>query len=174
MSTDGRQHRMQVHFSSQTDMWATPVELFRRLDVEFHFNTDVCAVPENAKCERFFTPEQDGLKQDWTGTCFMNPPYGRDIGNWVKKAHDSSLKGTTVVCVLPARTDTRWWHHYVAKADEVRFLAGRLKFGDAATSAPFPSVIVVFRPRLTHQPALPIGAANTQQPLLFGDDNAAG
>ena len=154
-------------------MWATPIELFRRLDAEFKFNTDVCAVPDNAKCQHFFTPEQDGLKQDWTGTCFMNPPYGRDIGNWVKKAHDSSLKGTTVVCVLPARTDTRWWHRYVAKADEVRFLAGRLKFGDAATSAPFPSVIVVFRPRLTHPPALPIGAANTQQPLLFGDDNAA-
>ena len=171
MSTDGRQHRMQVHFSSQTDMWATPVELFRRLDVEFHFNTDVCAVPENAKCERFFTPEQDGLKQDWTGTCFMNPPYGRDIGSWVQKAHESSLKGTTVVCLLPARTDTKWWHRYVTKADEVRFLAGRRKFGDAATSAPFPSAIVIFRPPVSRARRTANTVPDNSQPLLFGDSH---
>lgn len=142
-----RQNSMQVHFSSQTDLWSTPPELFRRLDARFHFDIDVCAVPSNAKCSRFFTPEQDGLKQEWKGTLFMNPPYGRTIGLWVRKAYESSLQGATVVCILPARTDTRWFHKYVAiGADEVIFLAGRIKFGNATTGAPFPSVIVVFRP----------------------------
>ena len=131
--------------SSETDLWATPQDFFDELDREFHFDCDVCALPENAKCEKYYTPEQDGLSQEWTGVCFMNPPYGRKISSWVKKAYESSvLGGATVVCLIPARTDTAWWHDYVMKG-EVRFIRGRLKFGGSKNSAPFPSAVVVFR-----------------------------
>ena len=136
---------MKVHFSSQTDMWSTPQEFFDRLDEIFHFDLDVCATPENAKCEKFFTEACDGLAQNWSGVCWMNPPYGRTIGQWMKKAHESSLQGATVVCLVPARTCTRWWHDYATKGS-IHFLKGRLKFGDAANSAPFPSALVVFTP----------------------------
>jgi phage N-6-adenine-methyltransferase len=132
-----------VHFSSATDLWATPQDLFVRLDECWHFTLDVCAVPENAKCQQYFSPSEDGLKQDWSGTCWMNPPYGREIAQWVKKAYESALSGATVVCLLPARTDTAWWHDHAIKG-EVEYLRGRLKFGGHANSAPFPSAIVVF------------------------------
>lgn len=135
-----------VHFSSKTDLWATPSDLFARLDAEFGFTVDVCATRDNAKCDRFFTPRVDGLKQDWRGVCWMNPPYGRQIKNWVKKAYLASLEGATVVCLLPARTDTYWWHTYVRRAQEIRFIRGRLKFGGSRNSAPFPSAIAMFRP----------------------------
>lgn len=134
-----------VHFSSATDVWATPQSLFDDLNAEFAFTLDVCALPENAKCAQYFTPEMNGLTQPWTGVCWMNPPYGRTIGEWVQKAYESALQGTTVVCLLPSRTDTHWWHEYVTKADEVRFVRGRVRFGNATASAPFPSAIVVFR-----------------------------
>lgn len=134
-----------VHFSSATDVWATPQSLFDELNAEFAFTLDVCALPENAKCNRYFTPETDGLTQAWLGSCWMNPPYGRTIGQWVGKAYESALQGATVVCLLPSRTDTQWWHEYVTKADEVRFVRGRVRFGNATASAPFPSAIVVFR-----------------------------
>lgn len=133
-----------VHFSSNTDLWSTPQDFFDKLNAEFHFQTDVCALPENAKCEHYFTPEQDGLKQIWGGQCWMNPPYGREIGKWMKKAYESSLQGATVVCLVPSRTDTRWWHDYAVKG-EIRFIKGRLKFGDSRNSAPFPSAVVIFR-----------------------------
>ena len=131
-------------FSSKTDMWSTPQEFYDELDKEFNFELDVCATSENAKCERYFTPSVDGLKQEWTGICWMNPPYGREIGKWMKKAYDSSLNGATVVCLVPSRTDTRWWHDYSMKG-EVRFIKGRLKFGNSKNSAPFPSAIVIFK-----------------------------
>lgn len=133
-----------VHFSSKSDLWETPADLFQRLNDEFHFDLDVCALPANAKCRRYFTPDQDGLKQRWTGCCWMNPPYGHAIKKWMRKAWEESQRGVTVVCLLPARTDTGWWHEY-AKLGEVRFLRGRLKFSNSANSAPFPSAIVVFR-----------------------------
>lgn len=135
-----------VHFSSATDLWATPQEFFDELDKEFGFELDVCALPENAKCEKYYTPDIDGLKQQWRGTCWMNPPYGRKIGAWMKKAYESSLDGATVVCLVPARTDTRWFHDFAMRG-EIRFIKGRLKFGDAKNSAPFPSAVVVFRGR---------------------------
>ena len=134
---------MQVHFSSKTDMWATPQEFFDKYNNKYKFSTDVCATAENAKCPHFFTTEQDGLKQDWVGSCWMNPPYGRQIKLWVKKAYESSLNGATVVCLLPARTDTSWWHDYCSKGS-VEFIRGRLKFGGSKNSAPFPSAVVVF------------------------------
>ncbi len=136
---------MNVHFSSKTNEWATPQTTFDRLDQEFHFVLDVCASHANAKCARYFTREQDGLEQPWRGSCWMNPPYGREIGKWIQKAAQTAWQGFgTVVCLLPARTDTRWWHEYCAKA-ELRFIRGRLKFGDSKCGAPFPSVIVIFR-----------------------------
>jgi phage N-6-adenine-methyltransferase len=137
---------MSVHFSSATDLWATPQEFFDRCDADFAFTLDVCATPENAKCARFFTAADDGLAQDWSGTCWMNPPYGREIGRWMRKAYESSLSGATVVCLVPARTDTRWWHDYAMRG-EIEFIRGRLKFGNAKTNAPFPSALVVFRPQ---------------------------
>jgi len=130
-------------FTSNTDLWATPQDFFDKLNEEFHFELDVCALPENAKCANYFTPEMDGLKQQWKGVCWMNPPYGRTIGAWVRKAYESSLGGATVVCLLPARTDTRWWHDYCMKG-EIRLVKGRLKFGDSNNSAPFPSAVVIF------------------------------
>lgn len=134
-----------VHFSSAAEMWATPQGFFDGLDTEFGFQVDVCAIAENAKCARFFTPEEDGLAQEWTGICWMNPPYGRTIGRWMRKAYESSQLGATVVCLVPARTDTVWWHEYAMKG-EIRFIRGRLKFGGHKNSAPFPSAVVVFRP----------------------------
>ena len=129
-------------FSSKTDMWATPQNFFDKLNEEFGFTTDVCAIPENAKCKRFFCPDVDGLKQEWTGVVWCNPPYGKEIGKWVKKAHDSIC---TTVALLPARTDTRWFHDYILGKAEIRFVRGRLKFGGAVTSAPFPSMVVIWR-----------------------------
>ena len=136
-----------VHFSSKTDLWATPQDFFDSLNAEFGFTLDVCALPENAKCERYFSPADNGLEQDWKGICWMNPPYGREIGHWIRKAYESSLNGTTVVCLVPARTDTRWWHTWVKDVAEVRFIRGRLKFGGSKNSAPFPSALVIFRSR---------------------------
>ena len=141
-----KSHMTSGLFSSRTDEWETPKDFFQKLDDEFHFDLDVCATPENAKCKRYFTKEQDGLKQEWKGMCWMNPPYGRQISLWVKKALDSARGGATVVCLLLSRTDTQWWHSYViAHAAEVRFIKGRLKFGGSKNSAPFPSAVVVFR-----------------------------
>lgn len=136
-----------VHFSSETDLWATPQDTFDRLNDEFGFEVDVCATSDNAKCDRYFTPKQDGLAQDWRGLrCFMNPPYGREIKHWMHKAYNSSLGGATVVCLVPARTDTAWWHDYAMKG-EIRFIRGRLQFGTSRKDAPFPCAVVIFRPQ---------------------------
>ena len=133
-------------YSSNTDEWGTPQKLFDELNERFEFDVDVCANAENAKCRRYFSKEEDGLKQDWTQfkTCWMNPPYGRQIGSWIEKAYETSLHGTTVVCLLPARTDTRWLHDYCMKGD-ITFIKGRLKVNDGKVPAPFPSMIVIFR-----------------------------
>jgi phage N-6-adenine-methyltransferase len=134
-----------VWASSATDLWATPQDFFDALHAEFGFDLDVCATPENAKCSRYFTRDDDGLAQPWTGVCWMNPPYGRGIGAWLRKAWESAQAGATVVCLVPARTDTAWWWDYAMKG-EVRFIRGRLKFGGHKTNAPFPCAVVVFRP----------------------------
>lgn len=136
-------------FSSKTDVWSTPQDLFDSLNKEFGFNLDACAIPENAKCKKFFSPEQDGLSKEWHGVVWCNPPYGRSITKWIAKA--ASSKATTVM-LLPARTDTRWFHEYIYEKVETRFLRGRLKFGGSKNSAPFPSMIVVFR---NHEEAKP-------------------
>ena len=133
-----------VHFSSKTDLWATPQDFFDKYNEIYNFSLDVCATKDNAKCSTYFTKEQDGLSKEWKGVCWMNPPYGRDIKHWVKKAYESSLNNAVVVCLLPARTDTSWWHDYCMKGT-IEFIRGRLKFGDSKNSAPFPSAVVIFK-----------------------------
>lgn len=140
---------MNVHFSSATDDWATPQALFDEWDAKCGpLEIDVCASEQNAKCRRFFTKEQNGLAQSWAPhRCWMNPPYGRTIGFWMRKAYEEARLGATVVCLVPARTDTAWWHEY-AKHGDIHFIRGRVKFGSAKHSAPFPSAVVVFKPFL--------------------------
>lgn len=133
-----------VAFSSATDEWATPWQTFRELEYLYGpFDLDVCATQDNAKCKRYFTREDDGLAQPWTGRCWMNPPYGAETGRWMAKALDESLRGCVVVCLVAARTDTAWWHDYAMKGT-VTFIRGRIKFGDSESGAPFPSAVVVF------------------------------
>ena len=135
-----------VHYSSRSPEWSTPQWLFDALDGEFGFTLDPCATTTNAKCATFFTAVEDGLAQDWRDhVVFMNPPYGTVIGRWMAKAYEAARAGATVVCLVPSRTDTHWWHRHAMKG-EVRLLRGRLKFGDGKNSAPFPSAVVVFRP----------------------------
>lgn len=137
----------QLMFSSKTDLWSTPQDFFDKLDSEFKFNLDPCSTHENAKCEKYFTIEDNGLIKSWEGyNVFCNPPYGRELKKWVKKAYEESKKeNTKIVMLIPARTDTSYFHDYIYnKAKEIRFVRGRLKFGQAKNSAPFPSMVVVF------------------------------
>lgn len=133
-----------VMFSSTTDDWSTPQDFFDKLNDEFHFTLDPCADESNHKCEKYFTKEQNGLIQNWSGErVFCNPPYGREIGEWVKRCATSAAE--LVVMLIPARTDTRWFHEFIYNKAEIRFLRGRLKFGNSKNSAPFPSMVVIFR-----------------------------
>ena len=142
-------HSRNVMCSSKDMTWATPSEWFKYLDLEFGFTLDPCCHHETAKCEKHYTPAEDGLAQSWKDErVFMNPPYGREIGVWMKKAHDEARdNGALVVCFVPARVDTNWWHHFASKG-EVRFPKGRVKFAGAESSAPFPIAVVIFRPRI--------------------------
>ena len=136
-----------VMFSSKTEEWATPQAFFEILNAVFHFTLDPCATPNNAKCAKFYTKEQNGLLQDWGGErVFCNPPYGKVIADWVRKCSEEAKKpNTIVVALLPARTDTRYFHEYIyRKAKDIQFVKGRLKFGDCKSAAPFPSMVVVF------------------------------
>jgi len=133
-------------FSSKTDQWATPQDFFDELNQEFKFTLDVAADQSNHKCDHYFNKEMNGLAQSWqtAGGAFCNPPYGREIGQWVKKAYEESRSGQLVVMLLPARTDTKWFHDYILGKAEVRFVRGRLKFGDSKNAAPFPSMVVIY------------------------------
>ena len=133
-------------FSSKTDLWSTPNDFFDKLNDEFRFTLDPCSTHENAKCYKHFTEEENGLLQDWGNeVVFCNPPYGRQIKDWVKKSYEESQKGnTTVVMLIPARTDTIYFHEYIYHKAEIRFIKGRLKFGNAKNSAPFPSMVAIF------------------------------
>lgn len=145
---------MSIHeslFSNGSEDWPTPQAFYNVLNDEFGFSLDPCASSANAKCKRFFTKDDDGLTRDWgTHHVFCNPPYGRKMRDWARKCFDASQRGATVVLLAHARTDTQWFHHWVyGKAAEIRFVKGRLKFGDGTTPAPFPSLVAVFRPRAT-------------------------
>ena len=142
METKGSKN---IHFKSQTNEWETPQDVFNELDREFNFTLDPCATKETAKCDNYYTKEDNGLTKDWSNeVVFCNPPYGREIKKWAKKAYEEAQKGTTIVCLVPSRTDTRYWHNYFMEADEIRFIKGRLKFGDAKNSAPFPSALIIY------------------------------
>lgn len=133
-------------FSSNTDEWATPQAFFDELNDEFEFTLDPCATPNNAKCPRYFTKEQNGLLQSWQGErVFCNPPYGKEIGKWVEKCYREASEGAMVVMLIPARTDTKYFHEYIYKKHETRFIKGRLKFNDCGKPAPFPSMVVVMK-----------------------------
>tara|TARA_R110002020_G_scaffold473393_1_gene702565 strand:+ start:973 stop:1464 length:492 start_codon:yes stop_codon:yes gene_type:complete len=134
-------------FSSDSSDWETPKDFFERLNRSFRFTLDPCCTPKTTKCPSFFTKDHDGLSKSWAGhRVFMNPPYGRGIKKWIKKAYEEGSKPQTIVaCLIPARTDTKYWHEYCMKADEIYFVKGRLKFGDSPNAAPFPSAVVVSR-----------------------------
>jgi hypothetical protein len=124
-------------FTSLRGNWKTPTALYQALDAEFRFDHDPCPTK----------PKDSGLDSEWRNVNFVNPPYGREIGKWIEKGYEESLKGKVIVFLLPSRTDTRWWHEFVMKADEIRFIRGRLKFDDQKNSAPFPSAVAVFKPK---------------------------
>lgn len=134
-------------FSSSSDLWETPKDLFDALNNEFHFDLDACAVPENTKCIRFYSPADNSLLKQWDGRVWCNPPYGRVIKKWVMKAVSETKNAEIIVMLLPARTDTEWFHKYLweKKNVEIRFLRGRLKFGGAVYNAPFPSMVVILK-----------------------------
>lgn len=137
----------ELMFSSEKEDWETPQDFFDELNKEFHFTLDAAASPGNTKCDSYFTKEQNGLTQSWAGqTVWVNPPYGRyTTGLWVKKAYEEHrCTGCTIVMLLPARTDTTWFHEYILGKAEIRFVKGRLKFGDGKSPAPFPSLIAVY------------------------------
>lgn len=135
-------------FMHQTVEWTTPRDQWEEWNAEFHFTVDVASTHENALCEKHYTIEEDGLTQDWSGeVVWANPPYGPPLAKWVEKAHNEMKLGAVIVMLIPARTDTRWWQKYISgdPSVEVKFLAGRLKFGNSKNSAPFPSALVIFR-----------------------------
>ena len=132
-----------ILFSSDKEDWETPQDLFNELNKEFNFTIDVASSEQNHKCKRYYTEKENGLIQNWDNEIvWCNPPYGRKIGDWVKKASESKA---TVVMLLPARTDTKWFHEYIYNKAKIRFIKGRLKFGNSINSAPFPSMIVIFK-----------------------------
>ena len=137
-------------FSSKTAQWATPQDFFDKLNDEFNFTLDPCADDVNHKCQKYFTEQQDGLIQDWAGEIvFCNPPYGREIKHWVKKCFDEVFLGNCpcAVMLIPARTDTKWFHQYIYKKPnvDVNYIEGQLKFGNSKNAAPFASMVVVFK-----------------------------
>jgi phage N-6-adenine-methyltransferase len=139
-------------YSSRSEEWATPQDFFDALDAEFHFTVDAAASEQNAKCEVYWDKSVDALSLEWAdmGTViFCNPPYGKNIGAWFAKAREAGRRGSTVVMLAHARTDTRWWHEHVqGVADEVRFVKGRLRFvgpNGVKSSAPFPSAVIIYR-----------------------------
>jgi phage N-6-adenine-methyltransferase len=136
-------------FSSDSSEWETPQSLFDLLDDEFGFTVDVCASESNRKVQAFYSKADDALSLRWPGVAWMNPPYGSKIDQWVEKASRESELGSVVVCLVPVRSDTRWWHRWVMRSSEIRFLTRRLSFVGSSNKAPFPAAIVVFRPYLT-------------------------
>ena len=148
MARESKKRMVDVHFSSESNEWGTPQDLYNELDEQYGFTLDPCATKENAKCDKYYTKADDGLTKDWSNeVVFMNPPYGREIGLWIEKAYKESLKGAIVVCLIPARTDTKYWHNFIFKyAKQILFIKGRISFinGNKKAPAPFPSAIVEF------------------------------
>lgn len=145
-------HKLQATFSSERQDWATPWDFFKLQESKYGpFDLDVCATLENSKCQKFFTPHDDALSRHWPGHCWMNPPYGREIARWLQHACRETYdlgNASQVIALLPARTDTSWWHDFVLQfAAHIDFIRGRIRFEGAINNAPFPSAVVVFRPK---------------------------
>lgn len=141
-------------FTSAKTEWATPPDLFAQIDSVYHFTLDACALPENHKCEKYFTPDVNGLTQDWSGNVvWLNPPYGKEMVGWLKKALSETSKGVVTVALIPARTNTKWWREVCLKAREIKFICGRPAFGDATHGLPWPLALVIFGP-VEHYPLL--------------------
>lgn len=147
-------------FSSASDLWGTPPEVFRQLDEVYNFQLDAASSDDNCLCPCHFTVKDNGLEQDWYPyrRVWLNPPYGRTIGFWMRKAYEESRKGCIVVCLVPARVDTRWWHDWVLDKTSVTFFKGRLKYtrladdsGSPGGGAPFPSALVIYEPDLANR-----------------------
>ena len=145
----------ETKFDSHKQEWETPSDFFNRLNCEFHFDIDLAADAKNTKCPTFYTSKDNALRLPWHGTCWLNPPYGKrqhKLSDWVQKAFEETqsrplvrLTSCTVVMLIPARTNTKWWHNYCMKAAEIRFVNGRPKFGDAKYGLPQPLALIVFR-----------------------------
>lgn len=154
---DGSSRMTTGLFSSRSDEWETPDAFFKMLDDEFGFDLDVGATEDNRKCSKYYTIADDALSKPWVGTVWCNPPYSR-VSEWLAKAWEASrLDRATVVCLVPARTDTKWWHRYAMAADEVRLVKGRIKFSrpdGTGSSAPFPSALLIYRAREQQEPTL--------------------
>ena len=133
-------------FKSESEEWTTPDSIFVPLNDEFHFTIDVAGSKDNAKCPNYYSKEDDALTKEWRGICWLNPPYGPNLPKWIKKAWDEAKKGATVVMLLPARTNTNYWHNYCFKG-EVRFIRGYPKFNNAVQGLKFPLAVVIFRPK---------------------------
>lgn len=134
-------------FTSKTDNWATPQAFFDKLNDKYNFTLDVCADMSNRKCELYYSISDNGLEQDWSNNVvWCNPPYGKYIKFWIEKAANEAENETKIVMLLPARTDTRYFHDFIYNNPraKIEFIKGRLKFGDSKNSAPFPSMIVIF------------------------------
>lgn len=158
----------EVHFSSVSDEWQTPQEIFDKFNVKYSFQLDAASTKENALCKMFYTQEDNALNQDWAKykSVWLNPPYGRKIGKFIKKAYEESVKGSVVVCLIPSRTDTKWWYDYVTHAAEIIFVTGRIKFVNKTlpsyredgnfkmSPAPFPSAIIIFDPNIVGIPTV--------------------
>lgn len=137
-------------FTSLLQNWNTPRTLFDGLNMEFGFEVDLCADDNNALCERYFTKSYDALSKVWSGVCWLNPPYN-EIAKWMEKAYFESRRGAVIVCLIPARTDTSWWHRFVMRSDEIRFIKGRIRFSGHKSNAPFPSAVVIFGKESNHK-----------------------
>jgi site-specific DNA-methyltransferase (adenine-specific) len=147
-----QQTAQKAYLTSKCQVYGTPLDVFAPYDAEFHFTLDVCALADNAKCACYFSPEQDGLAQDWgREVCWMNPPYGRQIGLWMEKAYLSSLAGATVCCLVPARTGAGWWQRWVVDKAEIRYRPGRIRFVGLQYSATFDAAAVIYWPFLVGQ-----------------------
>jgi len=141
------QNTLQLIFSSASNEWATPQDFYDLCNKEFNFTLDTASTKENAKCKNYYTEKDNGLSKDWIGNVWCNPPYGKETGKWIEKAYIETAKGNANVCtiLIPVRSDTKYFHNFMNKADELRFIKGRLRFGGSKSSAPFPSVLFVFR-----------------------------
>lgn len=140
---------LKSRFDSVSIEYETPQDLFDKYDAEFHFDIDLAANSENTKCVKFYSKEDNSLSKSWEGVCWLNPPYGRELPKWIAKAYHSAKVGkATVVMLIPARTNTAWWHDICMKG-EIRFIRGRPKFNGGKHGLPFPLAIVIFKPQLS-------------------------